>query len=217
MRACGFESHPPYQSTTTHWPAGQRHRPVIRVSTRISGFSYAHLLGLYFGDGNLSVGRRGVWRLRITLDVRYPGIIARAQQSAASVARHPSGLVQRPGCVDVSNYWKHWPCAFPQHGTGPKHLRPIRLQVWQMDLIRAEPQAFLAGLIESDGTRCLNRVRGYSYPRYFFTNLSPDIRALFVWACSLVGVDCRADGPRNISVARRDSVAILDAFVGPTR
>jgi hypothetical protein len=174
-----------------------------------------HLLGLYLGDGNLSVGRRGVWRLRITLDVRYPGIIAGAQQSAASVARHPSALVQRSGCVDVSNYWKHWPCAFPQHGTNPKHLRPIRLEGWQMDLIRAEPRAFLAGLIESDGTRCMNRVRGYAYPRYFFTNLSSDIRALFVWACSLVGVDCRTDGPRNISVARRDSVAILDAFVGP--
>jgi hypothetical protein len=181
------------------------------------GPAYAHLLGLYLGDGNLSVGRRGVWRLRITLDVRYPDIIAGAQRSAATVAGHRSGLVQRSGCVDVSNYWKYWPCAFPQHGSGPKHMRPIRLEGWQMDLIRAEPRAFLAGLIESDGTRCMNRVRGYVYPRYFFTNMSSDIRQLFVWACSLVGVDCRADGPRNISVARRESVAILDGFVGPKR
>ena len=63
----------------------------------------------------------------------------------------------------------------------------------------------------------MNRVRGYVYPRYFFTNMSSDIRQLFAWACSLVGVDCRADGPRNISVARRESVAILDGFVGPKR
>ena len=38
--------------------------------------SYAYLLGLYLGDGCLSPGRRGVFRLRISLDRRYSGIIA---------------------------------------------------------------------------------------------------------------------------------------------
>ena len=36
--------------------------------------AYAYLLGLYLGDGCLSETRRGVYRLRITLDKKYPGI-----------------------------------------------------------------------------------------------------------------------------------------------
>jgi hypothetical protein len=44
---------------------------------------------------------------------------------------------------------------------------------------------------------------------------SAEIRGLFAWACELVSVHCRADGPWNISVARRESVAILDHLVGP--
>ena len=33
----------------------------------------------------------------------------------------------------------------------------------------------------------------------------------------LIGVEYRQDGPWNISVARRRSVAILDEFIGPKR
>ena len=77
------------------------------------------------------------------------------------------------------------------------------------------PGQFLAGLIESDGCRVLNRVKGNVYPRYFFSNQSADIRGLFVWAAGLVGVESRADGPRNIAVSRRASVEILDRLVGP--
>jgi hypothetical protein len=47
------------------------------------------------------------------------------------------------------------------------------------------------------------------------TNLSADIRGLFVEACAMVGVACRPAGNRNISVARRDSVAIINRMVGP--
>ena len=38
--------------------------------------SYVYLLGLYLGDGCLSKHRRGVFRLRVVLDSRYPGIVA---------------------------------------------------------------------------------------------------------------------------------------------
>ena len=38
---------------------------------------------------------------------------------------------------------------------------------------------------------------------------------LFVWACHLVGVECRPSNARNIAVSRRASVEILDALVGP--
>jgi hypothetical protein len=33
--------------------------------------------------------------------------------------------------LDVSSYWKHWPCLFPQHGPGRKHERRIALVPWQ--------------------------------------------------------------------------------------
>jgi hypothetical protein len=177
--------------------------------------AYAYLLGLYLGDGMLTLTARHVWRLRISLDTKYPDIVARAKAAMLDVAVRRVGEVARPGCVEISSYWKHWICAFPQHGPGPKHLRRVRLKAWQDRLVEQQPGAFLAGLIHSDGCRCQNRVKGREYPRYFFSNKSADIRGLFIAACDVVGVETRPDGPRNVSVARRDSVEILDRLVGP--
>ena len=177
--------------------------------------AYVYLLGLYLGDGMLSIGRRNVWRLRITLDRRYPGIVAEAGAAISTLTRSRVGHVAKPGCVDVNAYWKHWSCVFPQHGPGPKHERSIRLLPWQVSAIEVDPRPLIRGLVHSDGCRCINRVKGHEYPRYFFSNLSAEIRELFAWACSLIDVESRPDGARNISVARRDSVAILDSFVGP--
>ncbi len=55
----------------------------------------------------------------------------------------------------------------------------------------------------------------YEYPRYFFSNLSPDIRGLFCEACKRLGIRWTLSNPRNVSVSHRDSVARLDRFVGP--
>ena len=77
------------------------------------------------------------------------------------------------------------------------------------------PDEFLAGLIHSDGCRCINRVKGRTYPRYFFTNMSDDIRSLFVMTCGLLGIECRMAGPKNVSIARRGSVELMDRLVGP--
>ncbi len=141
-------------------------------------------------------------------------IIARVKSAISGVAARGAGEIGRPGCVELYSNWKHWICLFPQHGAGPKHARPIRLEAWQERSILLYPGQFLAGLIHSDGCRCLNRVKGHDYPRYFFSNRSAEIRALFAWACNLVEVSCRADGPRNVSVAQRESVSILDQLVG---
>jgi hypothetical protein len=114
--------------------------------------------------------------------------------------------------------------AFPQHGDGRKHLRPIVLENWQLELTRANAGALIRGLIHSDGCRAQNRfktrlpsgrVAEYSYTRYFFSNLSADIRTIFLEHCRLVGVRVTQSNPRNLSVAQRESVAILDSFVGP--
>lgn len=63
----------------------------------------------------------------------------------------------------------------------------------------------------------LNWVNGTPYPRYHFSNVSPDIRAIFGRACDALGIEWRPHNRRNLSGARRDRVALLDAFVGPKR
>jgi hypothetical protein len=186
--------------------------------------SYAYLLGLYLGDGCISQHARGVYRLRITLDSAYPMIIAACRASMARVMPSSRASVQvRHGseCVDVGSYSKHWPCFLPQHAPGPKHDRRIVLADWQRQICDKAPELLLRGLIHSDGCRSMNRVQGrgkiYAYSRYSFTNHSPDIRALFCEYLDRLGIAWRQMNWKNISVARREAVAKLDAFVGPKR
>ena len=176
--------------------------------------AYAYLLGAYLGDGCLARSRRGVYRLRITLDDRYPAIIAECQAAAQAVLPENRVGVQRrhgQGCSEVYVYSKALVCLFPQHGPGPKHKRPIELTDWQREIVGREPEPFLRGLIHSDGCRSTNTVRhaskAYAYPRYTFSNASADIRRLFTDACDLLGIEWRVMNARNISVARRASVA----------
>lgn len=117
----------------------------------------------------------------------------------------------------VSSYWKHWPCLFPQQGPGPKHSRPIRLERWQDEIVREHPEAFLRGLIHSDGCRAANRVRGRTYLRYMFCNHSGDILRLFERACGDAGITCTRPSWRTVSVARAADTARMDGFVGPKR
>jgi hypothetical protein len=116
---------------------------------------------------------------------------------------------------------RHLPCLFPQCGPGRKHERPIVLERWQRDIVARHPWRFLRGLIQSDGCRGLNTIRHpkktYAYPRYEFSNRSDDIRALFCEHCDLVGVDWRRMNRWTISVAKRESVALMDRYIGPKR
>jgi hypothetical protein len=189
---------------------------------RLPTNDYAYLLGLYLGDGTISKAPRGVFKLRITLDSRYPQIIDECTAAIQSVC--PSSKVnhaERIGCTEVYSYSRKWPCLFPQHGPGRKHTRRIELTAWQEALAEQSPGRLLRGLIHSDGCRVINRIRvngkEYRYPRYFFCNHSHDIRAIFCRYCDLEGINWRPDGWKNISIARRRSVARLDRFVGPKR
>jgi hypothetical protein len=192
---------------------------------RLMDDAYVYLLGVYLGDGTLTLAPRRVWRLRIAQDKRYPEIIHEIRWAMTEVSGAASGLISRPGCFEIYSNWKHWLCLFPQHAPGRKHERPIALEPWQVDLVRSYPLALIRGLIQSDGCRVTNRVRRpsrngwrrYEYPRYFFTNASPDIRTIFSNACALAGIECRPNNERNLSVARKDSVSLLDAVIGPKR
>ena len=96
----------------------------------------------------------------------------------------------------------------------------------QREIVDAFPREFLRGLIHSDGCRTVNRfktklpsgsVAEYAYPRYFFSNLSADIRGLFCEYCDRLGIRWTQSNHRNISVSHRHSVAALDEFIGPKR
>ena len=124
----------------------------------------------------------------------------------------------------VEASYKRWPLVFPARSRS--EAGPIVLADWQRAIVDRQPQAFLRGLIHSDGCRTVNRfktrlpsgrVAEYAYPRYFFSNQSADIRGLFCEYCERLGIRWTQSNPRNISVSHRDSVALLDEFVGPKR
>jgi hypothetical protein len=184
---------------------------------------YPYLLGLYLGDGCIVRAGR-VYRLRIVLDRRYRGIVNECRAAMGTVMPSSKVSIHRKGKDQadyVSSYSKAWPCLFPQHGPGRKHLRSIELSNWQWEIVKADPRPLLRGLIHSDGSRHLNAIRHpkktYRYSRYEFTNKSEDIKRVFCCACDLLGIEWRVMNAKAISVAKRDSVARLDEFIGPKR
>jgi hypothetical protein len=178
---------------------------------------------MYLGDGCLAKNHTS-WTLRVTLDSAYPGIIAecgdaiRAINGGRFVSVRPH---HGQNCVQVSSTWRTWLCLFPQHGPGRKHHRKIELTDWQRAIVETAPKPFLRALIQTDGWRGLNRVhvkgKDYAYPRYQFSNRSDDIRKLFTDVCDRLGVEWRQWTRYHVSVARRDSVAYLDTFIGLKR
>ena len=117
--------------------------------------SYAYLLGLYLGDGNLAVFPRTV-RLDLSLDAVYPEILedaTAAVQLTALPARVRRRRVSGTRCVRINCHWRGWPSAFPQHGPGRKHERA------------AAPST-------GSPRDCRGRVAEYAYPRYFFSSFA---------------------------------------------
>src|SRR6478752_476554 len=181
-----------------HWRAGRRRVASGRAAARritcprcharpMDESSYAYLLGLYLGDGHIVHGPRDVYVLAIACSDDWPGLMAAARHAMAAVMPTSSVCgVRQTGCTMIKSYSKHWACLFPQHGPGRKHQRKIELAHWQEDIVEEHPHEFIRGLIHSDGCRITNWTekvvagerKRYEYPRYFFVNLSDDIRDL---------------------------------------
>ncbi|WP_052869456.1 hypothetical protein [Streptomyces niger] len=208
-------------------------RPLPRCprcdSSALDESAYAYLLGLYLGDGHIiQYSQHRAPSLMITCAESWPGLMDACETAMRAVLPDNSVCrVRRTGCRNVKVYSKHLWCLFPQHGPGKKHERRIVLETWQQEIVDAHPWDLIRGLIHSDGCRITNwttrTVAGerkrYEYPRYLFTNKSDDIRKLYTDTLSEVGVQwsvlARGSDPFNVSVARRASVALMDAHVGP--
>lgn len=190
----------------------------------LPGKAYAYLLGLYLGDGDITAWRRGVWRLRVTVQAdhfRVQGACAAAMEAVLPGKTAAFQQDPRNGVVRVNMYSKEWPCLFPQHGPGPKHQRNLVLTGWQQQHADAHPEQLLRGLVHSDGCRGINTVystrKRYEYPRYMFSNRSEQLLQLFTDALDRLEIPWRRMNRYNISVARREGVAALDAFIEPKR
>ncbi|WP_327175172.1 helix-turn-helix domain-containing protein [Streptomyces sp. NBC_01335] len=208
-----------------------RHAPKCHRcdGTPLDAVAYAYLLGLYLGDGHISQApSHRVTSLIVTLDDAWPGLQDAAEAAMRRVfPENTTCRVRKTGCHNIKVYSKHLPCLFPQHGPGKKHERRIALDPWQREIVAAHPWELVRGLVHSDGCRATNwttRLVGgvrkrYEYPRYWFTNVSDDIRRLYTDTLDVLGVEwkhCDRAGRRyNVSVARRASVALMDAHVGP--
>lgn len=187
---------------------------------------YVYLLGLYLGDGCIASHPRRVFRLRVVLDVRYPGIIEECRTAIrAVVPRNRIGLQPRGGgfvtsvagsSMELWAYSQGWPCLIPQHGPGRKHDRRIVLDDWQERLVDEHPGRLLRGLIHSDGCRFVNTGRNWRHPRYSFSNRSEDIRRIFCEACDRLDLRWTL-APSTVYVSRVADVRRLDDFVGPKR
>lgn len=198
--------------------------PASFVLTPEQHSAYAYVLGMYLGDGDISPAVRS-FRLRVSLDSRYPRIVAETATAirrmfpdqAVGTYRHPTWNMVR-----VSSYSRHWPELLPQHARGPKHLRSIELRKWQMEITRAHARELVRGLIHSDGCRFIARQKAprggvYRYPRYSFRNYSEGIIAIFCAHLDLLGIGWTLASRETVQVARRAEVAKLDEFVGPKR
>jgi hypothetical protein len=191
--------------------------------------AYSYLLGLYLGDGHIShYAQHRVPSLMITCDDAWPGLMDLAEAALRAVFPHNATCrVRSKGCHNVKVYFKHLDCLFPQHGPGKKHDRTIALESWQQAIVDEYPWAFIRGLLHSDGCRITNWTektiggvrKRYEYPRYFFSNASVDILRLFTDTLDKVGVEWKPSQSsrlvQNISVAKRESVALMDRHVGP--
>ena len=224
------------RATVRDWLAGRVPLRAARAGSSCStcgalayGFTelppaYVYLLGLYLGDGCISAHRRDVYRLRVNLDLRYPGIVDACEAAIRVInpgrrvhrLNRRSNYTKRPeySHVEVSSYSKAWPCLLPQHGPGRKHHRLIELATWQLALVALNPQLLLRGLMHSDGCRFVNTGRRWRHPRYSFGNRSEDILDIFRHGCDLLGLHWTTAG-HTVYVSRKADVLRMDQFIGP--
>jgi hypothetical protein len=188
------------------------------------GRDYVYLLGLNLGDGNISAHSRGVFKLRIVLDVKYPAIVDECAAAMATTVR-TALLVE---FANPATALRSTRTRGPGHASSLNTAQARNISAafgspnGKQSLAERRPEVLMRGLIHSDGCRFINTGRGgWRHPRYLFSNVSSDITSIFCTACDCLGLRWTAALPSNeskaisIYVSRKDDVARMDEFVGP--
>jgi intein-encoded DNA endonuclease-like protein len=181
--------------------------------------SYSYCLGLYLGDGYICKTRR-TYRLRIFQTAKYKNLVRLCQHNLKTILpNNKISLVDKKcNCTVISVYNNDLPLMFPQHGSGKKHERKISLKNWQKKIVDLYPKEFIKGLIHSDGCRYKRTVGKYTYTNYNFVNKSKDIIYLLCKYCEKLKIKYdlihRNNNTDMVNFSRRDSVKILDSFIG---
>ena len=165
-------------------------------------------------------------------DALYPRVIGKAENSLAELLpdrrvacyRHP---VDRKVVLQVA--WATLPYAFPRRRPRPEApTARSELVAWQLELHAAptpsdsaDPRAHpLRRLSLHQSLRHEAPERAGRPVRVSALLLHQPLRRhprIFCDHCDLLGIRWTQSNQRNISVSHRDSVALLDSFVGPKR
>lgn len=193
--------------------------------------AYSYVLGQYLGDGHISLMKKGVYRLRIFSDCKYPNLIQEIKNNLSVIfPMNKVGSItkmykEKPSCEIIFVYSKSLKELFPQHGPLRKHLRQIKLESWQEDIVDRFPKEFLRGLIHSGGCRFITKTTKKQYTRYEFTNASIDIVNLYCLTLKKLNISYslirkKIEGMMTVSsynvlTQRISCVNLLDTFIGP--
>jgi hypothetical protein len=160
-------------------------------------FSYSYLLGVYLGDGCLSVrpGNRGA-QLVVACDAAYPGLIDESWAAIVLTSANPTVSRVRLAASAACG------CSLPGRDGS-----------WRFPSMDLAASTSARSCSSHGSKRSWIPIR----TRWFFSNRSDDIRGLFCATCDAVGIRWTQSNHRNISVSHRRSVALLDEWVGPKR
>jgi hypothetical protein len=137
---------------------------------------YSFLLGLYLGDGYISVLPRCI-KISYSMDIKYSDmnnfiILCLTKLFGKTPCIHDCRDFKKPSnCMKIELYDKNLKTIFPHHGIGAKHLRQIQLTPWQNEII--DPGNFIKGLVYSDGAYIVRNTTGQK--SYEIVNASLDI------------------------------------------
>lgn len=174
---------------------------------------YNYILGLYLGDGCISLNKMS-YKLRITQDEKYPISIVDIKNKMDLFFNKNANVCNGDGkCKILTIYDKNLPLYFPQHGAGKKHDREIILSDYQRDNI--DFLYLMKGLWMSDGSYY---IASRNYEAYNFTNKSTDIISLFEECLTFCEVNYRKRIKKNgvwiIEITKKSEVQKMKELVG---
>ena len=134
----------------------------------------AYVTGVALGDGNLSNPNGRAVRLRISCDVKYPGLIERIQTAIQKLFpknKVSKVLLLKRNCIEVSCYSNKWEALLGWKASeGPKARQKVLIPQWIKN-DRLFSIECLKGLLETDGSIYLDR----GYKMINFVSIIPTL------------------------------------------